>query len=150
MANLNTIIPEKIHLNKVQLIKDEIIILNKKLKSKPEYNVSVAHNTQHNLEKEIVKIRLFINLVGDLNKKKIPQGGNYEIDFYFKIEDINEQYETVGNSPIFSGVFVSILLGICYSTARGMLLEKWVDTILDGILLPVISIPKLLNSKKEI
>lgn len=144
-----TITPEKIHLKEIKFIKDEMIVLDKKLKSKPQYKINIAHNTKHNLDKEIVKIRLFIYLVGDINGKTINQGGEYEIDFYFKIENLKEQYEVIENNTIFNGIFISILLGICYSTARGILVQKWIGTILDGILIPVISIPKLLNTKKD-
>jgi hypothetical protein len=150
MATTKQIIPENIHLKDIIFIKDEMIVLDKKLKSKPEYNFSIAHNTQHNLEKEAVKIRLFIDLFGEINGEKINQGGNYEVDFYFKIDNMSNHYETIENHAIFDGIFISTLLGICYSTMRGILLQKWEKTILEGIILPVISIPKLLNTKKEI
>ena len=150
MAMTNLIIPENIHLKDIIFIKDEMIILDKKLKLKPEYNFSIAHNTQHNLEKEAVKIRLFIDLFGKIDGKKINQGGTYEVDFYFKIDNMFNHYETIENNAVFDGIFISTLLGICYSTMRGILLQKWENTVLERIILPVISIPKLLNTKKEI
>ena len=39
----------------------------------------------HNLEKELVKIRLFLDVNAVVDDKPINQGGNYEIDFFFKI-----------------------------------------------------------------
>lgn len=148
MSNQNIIIPEKIHLNEIRFVKDEMKTLDEKFSKRPSYDIIVAHNMMHNLEKQVVKIGLFIELIGEIDSVKIEQGGNYNIDFIFTIDDMKDYYEMIGNSVVFSGSFVSTLLGISYSTARGMLLQKWIGTFLDNVILPVISVPKLLESKR--
>lgn len=144
----NTIIPEKIHLNQIHWIVQNTVILEKKLSKNPAYDFKMAHNVMHNLEKQIIKIRLFIDVNGVINDKAINQGGNYEVDFLFQIDDLQDQYEIIENKPVFSGIFVSTLLAISYSTLRGMFFEIWKDTVLNGIILPVISVPDLFNNKR--
>lgn len=148
MADSNQIIPEKIHLNQIKWIKEDTIISQDKLSKNPVYNFSIAHNMMHNLEKEIVKIRLFVDMSGDIDGKEINQGGNYEVDFLFQIDDLKNHFQILEDKPVFNGLFVATLLGICYSTIRGMLFSTWKETILNGVILPVISVPELLNSKR--
>lgn len=144
----NKIIPEKIHLLQVNWIKENTVLLEEKLPSNPVYNFQVAHNMMHNLEKEIVKIRLFVDVSGLINEKTINQGGNYEVDFLFKIEDLKDHYQVEEDKPIFDGALVATLLGISFSTVRGMLLMIWKNTQLQNVILPVISVPELLKSKR--
>lgn len=146
--NPNQIIPEKIHLTKIKWIKENTVLLEDKLSQNPTYDFTIAQNMMHNLEKQLVKIRLFVDIDGSINEKSINQGGNYEIDFFFQIDDLNNHYQLIEDKPVFNGVFVGTLLGISYSTLRGMLFTLWKDTVLESVILPVISIPKLLNSKR--
>ncbi|WP_324692178.1 hypothetical protein [Flavobacterium cheonhonense] len=110
----------------------------------------MAHNMMHNLQREVVKIRLFLDMSGEIEGKTINQGGNYEIDFLFRIDDLKDHYNIVDNKPVFSGVFVSTLLAISFSTMRGMLFMLWNDTVLQQVILPVISPPELLKSTRMI
>lgn len=148
MADSNQIIPEKIHLIQIKWIKEDTVIVQDKLSKNPVYNFSIAHNMMHNLEKEIVKIRLFVVMSGAIDGKEINQDGDYEVDFLFQIDDLKNHYQILEDKPIFNGIFVATLLGICYSTIRGMLFSAWKDTIFNGVILPVISIPELLKSKR--
>jgi uncharacterized protein (DUF2344 family) len=144
----NAIIPSKIHLTSIKTIKENTVLFDGKLDVKPTYDIKVAHNMMHNLEKEIVKIRLFLNVNAVVDDKPINQGGNYEIDFFFKIEDLNDHFQINNEKPLFSGLFVTTLLAISYSTLRGMMFTLWKDTYLKSVILPVINVPDLLKSKK--
>ena len=143
---INQIIPEKIHLNQIHWVIQNTVILEEKLKNNPIYDFKMAYNMMHNLEKEIVKIRLFIDVNGVVKEEPINQGGNYEVDFLFQIDNLNEQYQLIDDKPVFSGLFVSTLLAITYSTLRGMFFEIWKETVLHGVILPVISVPELFKS----
>lgn len=148
MEDKNKIVPEKIHLNEIHFIRDEISTVEPNSSKEVTYDIRMAHNMMHNLEQQMVKIGLYIEVIDDelANENKLV--GNYEIDFLFHIEDLMDHYEKIEDNIIFSGIFVSTLLGMCYSTTRGMLLEKWKSTSLEGIILPVISVSNLLQSKK--
>ena len=149
MANF-LIIPSKIHLNRINWVKKNTFLLPEKLDKNPIYDIKMAHNMMHNLEKELIKIRLFLELNANINGKEINQGGNYEIDFFFKIDDLKEHFELKTEKPIFNGQFVCTLLAISYSTMRGMLFSIWQNTFLELVILPVIDVPELLQNKKMI
>jgi hypothetical protein len=102
----------------------------------------------HNLDKELVKIRLYLDVSAEINGITINQGGNYEIDFFFKIEDLKEHYQINNEKPLFAGVFVCTLLAISYSTLRGIMFNIWKDTYLNSLILPIINVPDLLKSKR--
>ena len=142
------IIPSKIHLTNIKTEKENTILFDGKLDVKPTYDIKVAHSMMHNLEKELVKIRLFLDVNAVVDDKPINQGGNYEIDFFFKIEDLQDHYQINNEKPLFSGLFVSTLLAISYSTLRGMMFTLWKDTYLKSVILPIINVPDLLKSKK--
>lgn len=144
----NAIIPENLHLIQINWINQNTVISPKKFKNNPNYDFQVSYNMMHNLDKEIVKIGLFIDMSGEVEGKTINQGGNYEIDFLFKIDDMQSHYQIIDNKAIFDGVFVGTLLGVSYSTVRGMLFNSWKDTVLEKVILPIISIPELLKSKR--
>lgn len=144
----NKIVPSKIHLTNIKWEKENTILSKDKLEKNPEYDIIVSHNMMHNLEKEIVKIRLFLDVNALIYDKPIKQGGSYEVDFFYKIDDLKDHYQISNDKPLFSGVFVSTLLGISYSTLRGMLFTIWKDTYLSNVILPVIAIPDLLKSKR--
>lgn len=146
MDNSN-IIPSKIHLTNIKTEKENTILFDGKLAEKPTYDIKVAHSMMHNLEKELVKIRLFLDVNAVVDNKPINQGGNYEIDFFFKIEDLKDHYQINNEKPLFSGLFVTTLLAISYSTLRGMMFTLWKDTYLKSVILPVINVPDLLKSK---
>ena len=142
------IIPSKIHLTNIKTIKEDTSLLDEKLDVKPTYDIKVAHNMMHNLEKELVKIRLFLDVIAVIDGKPINQGGNYEVDFFFKIEDLNSYYQIHNEKPLFEGVFVTTLLAISFSTLRGMMFTQWKDTYLQSVILPVINAADLLKSKR--
>jgi len=139
----NLIIPEKINLFHIEVvntyINDDTISDNLNLE------FSVAHNTKHNLKDERVKIELFINL---LSQEEI--GVKSQIDFHYEIEDLKNHYTlNEDEMPVFSGQFIATLLGISFSTARGLIFQQLQDTNFKGMILPVVSPTKMLASKKE-
>lgn len=84
-----------------------------------------------------------------VGKKTINQGGNYEVDFIFQVDNLEEHYQFIEEKPVFNGMLVVTLLGISFSTLRGMLISLWKDTKLHNVIPPVISVPELLKSKRQ-
>jgi hypothetical protein len=142
------IVPSKIHLTNIKTVKENTVLYNGNLNPKPIYDIQVSHSMMHNLDKELVKIRLYLDVSAEINEKTINQGGNYEIDFFFKIEDLKDHYQINNEKPLFGGVFVCTLLAISYSTLRGMMFTLWKDTYLNSLILPIINVPDLLKSKR--
>lgn len=136
----NPIIPEKIKLNHIEVVSTYINddTINKNI----NFEFNVAHNTKHNLGDERIKIELFINL---LSSKEI--GVKFHIDFFFQIEDLKSHYklDKDSNKPTFSGQFIATLLGISFSTARGIIYQQLQETNFNKLILPVVSPSKILN-----
>jgi len=145
MANI--IIPENIHLIQINWVREETIINPKKLEQIPNYDFRINYKMKHNVDKEIVKIGIFVSMSGEIKKETINQGGNYEVDFVFKIDELSSHYQLIQNKPLFDGMFVGTLLGISYSTLRGMLFSSWRNTVLEKVILPVVSVQELLESR---
>jgi DNA-dependent RNA polymerase auxiliary subunit epsilon len=142
------IIPSKIHLMKIVSVREHTVQHDEKLDVKPSYNIEVSHSMMHNLEKELVKIRLYVDISAEVHGKNLNQGGNYEVDFIFKVDDLKDHYQITNEKPLFGGLFVSTLLAISYSTLRGMLFTLWKDTYLSALILPIINVPDLLKNKR--
>ncbi len=142
------IIPSKIHLSSIRTVLENTVLYEGKLDLKPFYNIQVSHSMMHNLTRELVKIRLYLDVSAELNGKPLSQGGNYEVDFLFKVEDLKDHYQMNNQKPLFGGLFVCTLLAISYSTLRGMMFTLWKDTHLDSLLLPIINVPDLLKNKR--
>ncbi len=139
----NLIVPEKIKLFHIDVVNTYINDIT--ITDNLSLEFSVAHNTKHNLEDERVKIELFINL---LSNEEI--GVKFHIDFHYQIEDLKDQYNLNENeSPIFSGQFIATLLGISFSTARGIIFQQLQETNFKGMVLPIVSPFKMLASRKE-
>lgn len=139
----NLIFPEKIKLFNIEVV--NTYINDNTINDNLNLEFSVAHNTKHNLKDERVKIELFINL---LSQEEI--GVKFHIDFYFVIKDLSDQYKlNENNLPIFSSQFVATLLGICFSTARGLIFQQLHDTNFKGMILPVVSPLKMLASRNQ-
>ena len=144
----NKIVPTKIHLTQIKWIKENTVLAKKTNSVALSFDIKVAHNMMHNIDKEVVKIKLFLDVNAELNNKAVNQGGNYELDFLFKVEDLKDHYQITNEKPLFSGLFVCTLLSISYSTLRGMLFNLWQNTAMNAIIIPVIDVTDLLKSKR--
>ena len=135
----NIIIPEKIKLSHIKIV--NTYIDDDTINDNLNLEFSVVHNTKHNLKRERIKIELFIRL---LSSEGIVI--KFHIDFYFEIKDLKDQYKlNKNNEPIFFGQFIATLLGISFSTARGIVFQQLQDTSIKGLILPVVSPFKMLD-----
>ncbi|MEN8185963.1 MAG: hypothetical protein ABFR05_02405 [Bacteroidota bacterium] len=143
------IIPENINLFHLNIVESNITdTLQKK---DLRYKINIAHTTMHNLKEEKVKIGLLIDIQGEDKENDHEAKAHFNIDFHFQIKDLINLYKLEeSKNPIFSGLFISTLLGISYSTARGLIYERLSNTNLYGIVLPVVSPSKILESRVKI
>ena len=101
----------------------------------------------HNLKDERIKITLLLNLSDDKNKK--GNEVNFEIEFPYSIKDLENFYELENDQPAFTANLIATILGISFSTARGILYERLANTNFQGVILPVISPIKMLSTKTK-
>lgn len=139
MEKQPTIIPEEMHLFKVEVVKSSLNV--EAFQKNPNYTLGVGHKMMHNLKDERVKLELAFSFQDD-NKVELAL---FQIDFHFKIEKM-ETFYTINeeNKPVFFGPLVATLLGICISTARGIIFEKCNSNGIPNLLIPIVSPQKML------
>lgn len=140
------IIPENINLFHINILESDITD-SKKL-NKIDFHLNVAHSISHNLKDERVKIGLVINIGSKSSSNEFK--ALFNIDFHYKVKDLNLFYELKEDSElVFSGIFISTLIGISFSTARGIIYQRLAATNMNNIILPVVSPSKLLFARKN-
>lgn len=155
MAKKKEFNPEDIHLVQVGNFKSVIDIdfdLKKLIKQFHGYHFCFSQKTGLSVKSEAVRIRLNVDITAR-NKKKEELSANYEfgLEFHFQIDDF-ESYISYDddNIPQIDQILGHSMLGICYSTARGIIYAKTEVSVLSGILLPVIDPAVLMKDSHEI
>lgn len=79
-------------------------------------------------------------LLDGINKKEEPIGiqGNFGIEFHFRVDNLEAFLENKEGENKIQGLLGTTLISIAFSTARGIIFEKTLNTPLNGIILPVI------------
>jgi len=139
----NLIVPEKIRMFHVDIVEKNINEIG--VVDELDIEFSVMHNTMHNLDDERVKIELYIEIIS-----KKEAGIKFHIDFHYQIQDLKDHYEINDlNKVIFSGQFIGTLIGISFSTARGIILQELQETKFKGLILPIVSPMKILEANNK-
>jgi|SRR5690606_1144984 len=140
---LAPIVVKDIHLLQVEVVQQQLDV--KAFKKEKEHKLNVGHKLMHNLKDERVKLEFVFSF---------NNGGEapllfFQIDFHFHIAHLSNFYELKEeNHPVFSTHLVATLIGICFSTARGIILEKLNNAGINNILLPVVSPQEMLTQPK--
>jgi hypothetical protein len=135
-----TIVVQNIHLLRVEVMQQKLnVIAFKKLK---QHHLNVGHKMAHNLKDERIKLELVFSFD---NSQKISLLF-FQIDFHFHVNHLSDFYQLKEETqPVFSGHFIATLLGISFSTARGIILEKLNNAGIPNIILPVVSPQEMLT-----
>jgi hypothetical protein len=140
---LAPIVVKDIHLLRVEVIQQKLDVIA--FKKQKQHQLNVGHKLLHNLNDERIKLEFVFSFD---NSKKEPLLF-FQIDFHFHINNLPDFYELKEeNKPVFSGHFVATLIGICFSTARGIILEKLNNAGIPNIILPVVSPQEMLSNTK--
>lgn len=140
MESKPIIIPEELHL--LQIEEQKSYIDDKFLEDETNKQLSIGHSIMHNLEDERIKLSLTFSFQNE-NKKEIL---NFGFDYHFHIERLFQFYKyNEHQKPIFDGLLIATLLGICLSTSRGLIYEKCKTRGLKNIIIPIVSPQKMLS-----
>ena len=141
---MSVIDPLKIHLTNIVKV-TESVSTDCQNHNPDELNVGASYSMMHNLVEHKVKLNMIIEILCDKNPD--DRIAFFSYDFFYTIDDLESHYQIVNNKPLFDGMFVTTLLGIAYSTIRGILFNQFTEAPLKNILLPVINVPDLLKNK---
>ena len=150
---MSTIIPEMITVLSIKVIKSNLQTTDEFLNN-PIKNVGVeiqlGQNTAFNLEKKNIRIRLNINMQGMLNEtEKTGLSAEYCIEFHIHVDNLEQFLIEKEGNKIVDRKLGGTLIGIVYSSARGIILERTYSTYFKGVILPVIDPNLLLETKEE-
>lgn len=149
-ASLETISidTDKIHLFQVSLVKGWLDASDEYMENpvKPSgMNYRIGHRFSFNREEKKCRFILDLNVEGcDTADLLLGVKAAYTLDFYFQVENFEDYVIGKGKHFQLHPLFGSTLLGIAFSTARGIVLERTKGTYFDGLILPVVSPMKLL------
>lgn len=136
--------PAKIHLKRIEELYTDIAILPDNFQFS-SLDTKIAHKSAYNISQNrfLLGLKVVFKAVDTENQPDC----SFRVNFHFEIENIEEMFNYNENDiPEFKEVFVATLAGISYSTLRGMIYEKTINSPWNGILLPVINPTKLLSS----
>ncbi len=155
-----TIDPNKIHLFSINVFQGSLETAPELLE-KPvldvdapaNFNMGVEREIAHNLEAGLTRIRLFFKLVA-LEKdtqEEIGLEAEYGIEFHFHMDNFSDfvQYDKEEN-PMIDQHLAATMIGIAYSTSRGIILERLQGTLFRSVLLPVVSPYKILEQSPRV
>jgi hypothetical protein len=146
---MNKIVPELISIFFVKVYRSNHSTSNEYL-DKPvqpaTFRVQVAQNMAWNEGEKNMRIRLELKLEGvDKADKEIGLSAEYGIEFQVHVENLDQFIEVDKEAKKVNGLMAATIMGIIYSTARGIIIERTQATYFNGIILPVIDPKNLLG-----
>jgi len=150
---MSTIKPELIHLHALKVYKTHVDASNDYIDNPSEIkNISVqyAQKSSFNFKKKAIRIRLetLMQAVND-DDEEIGLNAEYGIEFHFIIENLDEYIEEDEKTKTINGTLGGTLMGIVYSTARGIVFDRTQGTHFKGVILPVIDPKELISNKSQ-
>ena len=141
----NHIDPEKIHLLRIEPLEISISDLKKSFSLEESIDMKIAHISAHNIDENGFLMRLDVKLT--LEDRKPKQTASFRYNFHFIVDNLKQMYSLQKNGePVFSNLFASTLAGISYSTLRGVIFEKLLNSSWGAITIPVINPANILAS----
>ena len=125
----------------VQILKAEINNLVKAPLQRGD-NFQLDHKVKashlYNLEKQLIRVIIDIDIVVIQDKKEVKAGAKFEIDNYFHYQDLKDfaHVDNSNNKVLIETKFADVVKGLAYSTARGIIYSKLSGTFLEGTILP--------------
>lgn len=110
------------------------------------YTFNFQVGTGMRLEEQIIGIELGIEIIAiDDSKKPIGAKGSYTHEIIFRVENLEDFIEKSedGSVRTVDVNIISTLMGVSYSTIRGIIFTRTQGTSLGAVLLPVIDPKKL-------
>ena len=142
------IIPEKIHLVSMNIFQANLETAEDFL-NQPQpidsFEIGTVYEMAHNFKDSGTRIRLYFQM-NALNGKGELQGVKveYGIEFHFVVENFQEFIPNSKEDNLIDVALPATLLGMAYSTSRGIIFERTRGTFFQGVLLPVIDPFKML------
>ncbi len=116
---------------------------------KPDgFEIKLGQNTALDIENKNVRIRLNVQIEAmKAESEPIGLSGDFGLEFQILVENLEEYVTEKDGIMIIDRKLGKTLIGIVFSTARGIIFERTSSTFFNGVLLPVIDPNTLLDQK---
>ena len=151
MSESIQLIPEKIHIQRIKILAGNITSdPSIKDESVENYNVQYAIDDGFNSESKTFRFVLSTR-IDALGKEDVDIGisAEYQIEYIFYVENL--EYYLIRDDDkveqfVIHDILIHALLGMVYSTSRGIILGRTQGTSMDGVILPVIDTRALMTN----
>ena len=126
---------------------NNILVTGKNLES---FDFSIDTKNAINLSSLYVKIspKIRIDVILKISHKSNNIFGKFDFDFLFLVEDLNKFIIKKKNKVLMKESLAANLIGISYSTARGIIISKSIGTCIENAILPIIYPHDLLKRER--
>lgn len=145
----NPIDPEKIHLAQIESLEVSISDLDEPFMINESIEMKVGHISAHNIEDK--RFMLGLDVILRLNARQPEKLARFLYKFHFTIDNLEQMYNLKEDgTPLFNKQFVATLAGISYSTLRGIIFEKLLNSSWGSVTVPVVNPHKILENWIEL
>lgn len=146
--------PTKIQIDRITMIHGNLEATDAYLeKPQPPDQVKVdfGHRSGIDWKANRTYTRLFVELEAEnAAREAIGLRASYVFEFHFTVKDLKDfSLKAKDGTQVIHPVLATTLMGIIFSTARGMVLERTKGTYLNGVILPVIAPKDLVNNWRD-
>ena len=157
MSNTETISTPRFDVNKAKLRNIKIVSFNTndnngetKRSEIESFNSQFSFTSRFMLEHKIVRLETSLTFTAFQENRKISDvGGRLIVLFEYQVDNISDfiQGDIKPEGTKMDAILATNLLGIAYSTLRGIFYVKAQDTILENLMLPIVNPLDLIQSQ---
>ena len=113
------------------------------------FRVKFQYNIQYSKSDKIIIVNTDVDVKCVTSSEEITDiGGRLIVNFYFKIENLNDYLTIIdGEVPEMNVNLAVNLVNVAYSTSRGLFFLKSRDTILENLILQIVNPMDLIKSQ---
>lgn len=146
---MSTIRPELIAVTSIRILRSNINTTEEYMENPILHDgveIKMGQVTAFNIEEKNVRIRLNLELNAKKNQnEQVGLTGEYLLEFVLHVDNLEEfLLENADKTKSIDNSLNSTLIGIIFSTARGIIFERTAATLLNGVILPVIAPSQLI------
>jgi hypothetical protein len=139
---------ESINIAKAAIDATEAYIANPVVPASTKLNFTSEQQFDYDAKRMQARIR--VDMMGeDESSNPLGLSGYYDMYFHFSIANIEEHVTGTGKALQVNAQLGATIMGIAYSTMRGVVLERTAGTFFQGTILPVLDPRAFLNASVQ-
>jgi hypothetical protein len=112
--------------------------------------LSFTSEQQFDFDAKRMQARIRVDMIGeDESSNPLGLSGYYDMYFHFSIANMEEHVSGSGKTQQVNAQLGATIMGIAYSTMRGVVLERTAGTFFQGTILPVLDPRAFLNASVQ-